>query len=150
MHNAPAVNFPVGRSALQGGLIAGAALLILLADILWIYQVGQIGWTQWGALAMGVLTCLLACWDWMRQPSGRLRWDGSCWSWLADDVERSGLLAVRLDWQRFMLLEFQPDRGAARWFWVSRHWSPDSWEGLRRAVFAAPRTVELAGPQTTP
>lgn len=150
MHNAPAVNFPVGRSALHGWLIALVLLLTLMVDVLWLWQAGQMDWPAWGALSVGVMVAMAACWDWYRQPAGLLRWDGTQWYWLAKEIELPGDLSVRLDWQRAMLLEFQPGHGPVCWFWVTRNQAPVWWEALRRAVHAAHRRAQAEQAEPEP
>ena len=101
MHNAPTVNYPLGRSRFQAWLTAGTCLLALLAGLLWCTQVGATGWRQ-GVWLFGWLTSsLLAFQSWRQTPVGVLRWDGESWCWVREAHSTSGALAVHMDFQFF-------------------------------------------------
>lgn len=138
MHHAPAVSYPVGRSAFRTLLPVALALLLALADAAWWFQAGM--WTAltWGVCLLGLATGGAALLAGLRPQDGVLHWDGEGWRWQAEGQTSAGRPRVRLDWQSGMLLEFRPPAGTASWLWVERGGDPLAWAGLRRAVFAAP------------
>ena len=139
MHNAPTVNYPLGRSRFQAWLTAGTCLLALLAGLLWCTQVGATGWRQ-GVWLFGWLTSsLLAFQSWRQTPVGVLRWDGESWCWVREAHSTSGALAVHIDFQFFMLLSLRPPTGSRIWLWPERNANLPLWNALRRAVFSQPK-----------
>jgi len=100
----------------------------------------------WGAqspAAPGVQTLALLLWlacgllilrDLRRLPQGLLHWDGQQWRWQSPDGEQIGVVRLRLDLQRWLLLEFQPQVGAVQWLWPQRDARPQHWDALRRAL----------------
>jgi len=136
MHNAPAVNFPVGRLYIHGLLIALTLLITLLSYVNWWWQTGRWSWPEWGAMLAALTLGAIAWGAWGRAPAGQLNWDGAQWWWHLTGYEICGQVSVELDWQCLMLLALRPQGGPVRWFWVARSQAPESWEPLRRAVYA--------------
>lgn len=136
MHSAPALSYPVGRSRLQGWLLGLTGLAGALTGLLWQAAAAPAGWRQ-GLFAITLLAAVIvAVRAWLRSPRGHLSWDGQAWSWLGVDRAVSGLLAVHLDFQFFLLLSLRPEHGARIWLWPERSAELATWNALRRAVFS--------------
>ena len=91
--------------------------------------------------AVVVATGAFACLQWLRAPTGVLRWDGQGWWWQPSGggSERAGVPALRLDLQRRLLLRWRTDQdGAVLWLWLDAG-SVDgkaAWHVLRCALHA--------------
>ena len=136
MHNAPAVNYPVGRSFFHGWLVVAAGLLGGLVMVLWLASTADPGWRQWLLAAVLVATVLSAANAWRRSPQGMLHWNGHLWEWVASGEALEGHLTVHLDFQSWMVLSVKSDRGEVLWLWPERRSEALNWDALRRAVFA--------------
>ena len=147
MHSAPAVSYPVGRSFVRTLMYLLPALLAGAACMAWTWQ--SVRLDAWRLLLP--LSCLLVCgaaiWACMHPPRGQLVWDGLSWRWEVGTGLQTGGVRARLDWQEGLLLEFRPVKGRTVWLWVERAAAPLFWDGLRRAVFAAPVADALAEPE---
>lgn len=150
MHDAPSVNYPVGRSRFQGFLLLCLWLLGLATVLAWCWQSDAVGWRQWFAMACLMGAGVLAIYDWRHTPLGSLCWDGQQWLWAALSAPGDPPCAVgvfcRLDLQQHMLLQLRPQAQRSLWCWVARAQYPERWHGLRRAVYspARPRTDKSA------
>lgn len=149
MRNAPSVNYLVGRSVFQAGVIlllalssalALAGLLLLmpalspmlsgLGAFLWLIWVGQ----AWRA--------------WSRAPGGTLRWDAQghsadreragMWTWQADGEPALGLQGIDWIWDAQVAVLVRPRARHRRlpWMWIEARWHPQHWSDLRRALTA--------------
>jgi hypothetical protein len=130
MRSAPSVSYPVGPSFLRS-LFYGAALALgwlVCALWAWVSQADSWSWVLLACLAV-TLFALKAL---ARPARGLLCWDGQVWHW---NEEVQGLVHVRLDWQRGMLLEFRSDDSKGLWFWMESKARPADWNALRRAVW---------------
>lgn len=136
MHNAPAVAFPTGRSAFQGGLLGvllGCEVLTLVAwslaaDLLF-------GWPQVVALVGICVTGIWAVWSWWHTPAGHLTWDGVVWHVSFTDSSWRVQPVPVIDLQRSMLLYLNStETTPANWVWLDRSFSPGRWMALRRAI----------------
>ena len=138
MHNAPAVSFPVGRSRIQGWALGAAWVAGAAVCACWASVIDAAGWRYSLALAMPLVTGVLAWFGWQRQIGGSLHWDGICWQLetppLASTASLMGQVAVHLDFQRFMLLSLRPDNDAVRWLWLDQCADVAHWQAFRRAV----------------
>jgi toxin CptA len=143
MHSAPSVTYPVGRSVWAGALLLGLWLAGLAATATWAWAVPAPGWPQGLALTLAACLGAWAGWHWWCSPGGDLSWEGGTWS--RAGVE--GMVEVRLDLQRVMLLRWQ-GAGAAEWFWLERAADPARWNDVRRAVYsrANPDALQRAEP----
>jgi len=146
MHNAPSVNFPVGRSRFAGGLLlliwsAGAS-----AVAAWNWQVDAAGLRIALAWSVVLLTGAYSARAWVRSPTGTLAWDGRVWNWTAGGQVLQAHPEVALDLQHVLLLRF----GAAHrapWLWLEKRAAPACWDDLRRAVYSRARSEGLPGAQ---
>ena len=136
MHAAPSVSYPVGRSAFAGGLCAGLAALGVAAVATWSWQVQALGWRQWFALALVIVSAGIGAAGWWRSPRGMLRWDGGGWLWEQGAQAQAGQPELALDLQARLLLRWQGTSGRARWFWLEQASAPADWDALRRAVYS--------------
>ena len=146
MHSAPAVSYPVGRSSIRTLLYLLPCLLAGLSCAVWAWQ--SVMPDVWRLLLplLCLLVCGLAIWASVHPPRGQLVWDGLSWRW-EEGAGQMGSVRARLDWQQSLLLEFRPAEGRTVWLWAERAAAPLFWDGLRRAVFAAPVADALAGPE---
>lgn len=145
MHNAPSVNYPVGRCRFAGAL----------AGVLWSLGGAAVGAWAWrsatggatlGLVVMVWLACgLLAARAWWRSPAGVLTWDGAGWRWAGERLG-AGQPRAAVDLQRWLLLRL--DGGSAPdWLWLERGRDPQHWDALRRAVYSRASTAAPQGAQ---
>ncbi len=148
MHNAPAVSFPVGRSRFQAWFLSAAWLAGAAACACWASMADAVGWRNGLALAMPLGAGAAAWAHWRRAAVGALRWDGQCWRLetpgptpaptraATPNLSPTGALAVRLDFQRFMLLSLRLEYSDVRWVWVDQCADLRLWQAFRRAVYS--------------
>ena len=141
MHNAPPVNYPVGRSRFQAR--AQAALWLLGAATVagWCWQVDMLSWRQGVATVAVAGAGLLAVVGWWKIPAAALRWDGQQWFWIANGVACTVHVSVHLDLQHHLLLCLRPGSGRSLWCWAERAGQPALWRSLRRAVYSPARPL---------
>lgn len=140
MHSAPALSYPVARSRWQGWLVSLIGVGGTLTGLLWQYVAEPADWRQvlFAVTLLGVYS--YAFWSWLRSPGGDLCWDGSDWRWLSAGRSTPGLVVAHLDFQLFLLLSLQPERGARIWLWLEPGSDAPAWLALRRAVFSRRRS----------
>lgn len=140
MHNAPSVSYPVGRSFFQVGLLSVLALLAAGLGVGWIVSSPRFGVAQLAMLLLWLMAAVVSGWGWRRTEQGELQWDGQTWAWRRAGAPEGwpGQVAVRLDWQRGLLLAFVGETGRAQWLWLARSADATRWLALRRALYAAP------------
>ena len=147
MHNAPSVDFPVGRSrfeALAAGCLVALGAVVTAA---WAAQspAGSLGPVV--AAVLWLVATALAVRAWHKTPPGTLAWRNGRWQWLARDqtpVTREAgdppampaHVVVTLDLQRHLLLRLHAPPTPVRWLWLSREMAPARWDDLRRAVYS--------------
>jgi phage shock protein PspC (stress-responsive transcriptional regulator) len=136
MHDAPPVNYLIGRSRFQGSLVGLTFLGGVMAGIAWHFQANPDHWREWFFATALVAVCVVAWCAWRLTPSGELRWDGELWCWTSAGVSRFGVLAIHLDLQSLMVLSLRTDDGFRVWLWPERRNDPARWSDLRRAVFS--------------
>ncbi len=137
MHSAPAVRYPVPRSARAGRVLA---LLCLTPAAPFFYALAS-GATA-AALSIVCVGWLLAAtvvlFQWRGLRAGQLRWDGRAWWWLPDNAIQSDEYAVNvvlhLDLQSSMLVRMTGAPGSVHWCWLERVAAPARWSDLRRAL----------------
>ncbi len=147
MHNAPAVSYPVGRSAMRAAWLGVPLLAGGTVGLLWVGLAGPLAWPHGLALLLWLAAAAAVLIELRRPCSGLLRWDGQHWQWDSRGRSQAGTVAVRLDWQRGLLLEFQALDGARRWLWPERRSAPLYWDALRRALYA-PVAARADAPDT--
>ena len=135
MHHAPPVSYPVGRSRAVGAAALIACVAGLVATAFWALQDGESGWRKPAAL-LALPLAAWACRAWRASPSGSLSWDGQSWHWSGGGGEKTGQLAVCLDFQQLLLLRWQAENARAHWLWLERGRMPARWNELRRAVYS--------------
>jgi hypothetical protein len=136
MLKAPAVTYPVGRSALHGWLFGLNSLTGAVAGWFWRIQASPEPWGQWLYAVVLVLASIAAFRIWWRSPSGNLQWDGQGWRLNVLDRGLCGLVTVHLDLQGFLLLCLHAEDGGRRWLWLERRTDAINWHALRGAVFS--------------
>ncbi|MFT3717996.1 hypothetical protein [Pseudorhodoferax sp.] len=148
MHSAPAVRYPVARSWRAGSvpvLLAGTALAVCG----WWWRQGTAFWPLAVVLASVVPALAVGLFQWRGMRPGLLHWDGAHWWWSdAADATQRGEYAVvpdlRLDLQHGLLLRLHGLPRGTRWRYLERSARPQSWNDLRRALYA-PVPVDAAG-----
>ena len=142
-HTAPAVRYPVGRSAWLAGMLGLWSLAGLLVLVAWTalgassHPRSLIG----GAFLLWLLASTAAWRFWARLPVGLLAWDDGTWE--LHSLRVSGLrgtLTVHLDLQRHLAVCLHPEGARPQWVWLERHRAPHHWDELRRAVYSRPGT----------
>ena len=133
MHQPPEVRFLVGDSPWLLPLLAAWISLSALQLIGLAHWSGMSGW-KGAALGSGFLMALGCAWTWIiRQVHGVLHWDGRNWHWsgFADVVCQ---FQLHVDLQGFMLVSVRSSGRTPVWLFLHRHFSPQHWMALRRAV----------------
>jgi hypothetical protein len=150
--DAPAVRYPVGRSARLAGVLGGvwaagaaaASWVCFLAPAR--TSQAQIAILLIACLGVTAVGCLVF---WRSQRPGLLVWDGERWGLATVSGERAAgeyMPQVRMDVQLAMLLRLQPRPAGRRavWLWVEAAHEPARWHLLRCALYssAPPRADE--------
>ena len=154
---APGVSYPLAGHRPTLGVVAGLLALWALAVVLWL-QAWAWRWADmsgfWWLMAAAWVATALGWWAWWiraRQAApSELVWEptqhlGSgrqgVWRLFTPAWPtglRSAQVAVVLDAQTLMLVQFQAPQGLRVWCWLWRGSEPDSWLALRRALFHQP------------
>jgi hypothetical protein len=145
MHSAPSVSYPLGRSRFAAALLLLALLLGGAVTALWWFQSQSPGWRLGGAWLVLAAVGAFAGWNWWDCARGNLAWDGETWTWSSDRLVQTGVVEVRLDLQRWLLLRWTSGN-ASQWFWLDRAGRRERWDDLRRAVYsrAKPEALPVA------
>ncbi len=144
MHNAPPVNYPVGRSRFMAALQCALWLLGAATVAAWSWQVDALGWRQGVAILAVLGAGLLAGVAWWKTPTAALRWDGQQWFWSCGGSAFSVHVSAHLDLQHHLLLRLRPDAGPPLWCWAERASQPVHWRSLRRAVYSPARPLDAS------
>src|SRR2546421_10055169 len=107
MHSAPAVSYPVARSALAGIAMLAVWLTGAAGMALWILHGGPAPVIALSAVGAALAIGAIVLRAWLRSPAGTLAWDGESWSWTTRVGSQSGKPEVALDAQRVLLLRWQ-------------------------------------------
>jgi hypothetical protein len=144
MHNAPTVEFPVGRFVWGPWVISGLAVVSAIGLLLWQAHSGLEAAPLWVG-AGWVMILVLACLVWQREAlrEGVLVWTGQAWLWRsAQDHAHPVQLAVLADAGFALLLQVAITDGAPglsrRVAWLECTDMPSRWHNFRCAVFARP------------
>ena len=146
MHNAPLVQYPVGRFAWAVWASAGLGLaaVLLSAYLLYLDQISLL----WALFSFGLVSLVAAAWlhsGARRQVPAWLVWDGQGWQCWVDEEGQEALsvrsLSVQADFQQVMLLQLCWDSSASpaprpEWLWLYKGFAPEKWHGLRCAVYS--------------
>ena len=118
MHNAPLVQYPVGRFAWAVWASAGLGLAAVLLSAYLLYQ-DQIS-LLWALFSFGLVSLVAAAWlhsGARRQVPAWLVWDGQSWQCWGDEEGQEALsvrsLSVQADFQQVMLLQLCWDSSAS-------------------------------------
>jgi hypothetical protein len=79
-------------------------------------------------------------------PMGALSWDGRVWR-SPNARELDGAPIVRLDCQRWMLVQLQGADHAGDWLWLEAASDGLHWADLRRALYARPAVPDPQHPE---
>jgi toxin CptA len=148
MHNAPSVNYPVGRSRLAGALLLSTWAAGVVAVAIWMAQTGASAIPAGLAWSTVLLSGLLAARTWARTPDGLLAWDGQTWTWSVGERVLEAHPEAVLDLQHALLLRLGEGRRAS-WLWLEKRALPARWDDLRRAVYSRARTEGSTGAPET-
>lgn len=107
---------------------------------------------QKGVIAASWMFAAAGVWQFLNQlEPGLLDWNGQSWHWVtvaqADDdssqrvglvgsANQKGVISVRFDGQRCMLIKLDMSTGQARWLWLEQGFAPQRWHDVRRAVYS--------------
>ena len=151
MHNAPSVNYPVGRSLWAGSFLLAIWLAGASCLLLWMAQSAGPDWLRVAGWLVLAVVGLAALRQWQCSATGTLDWNGHCWCW----AKQQGKVVVYLDLQWLLLLRWQ---GVSRGQWLcleKGRVQPQSaremqWHALRRAVYsrAIPDALQAADQPT--
>jgi len=140
MHSAPAVSYPVGRSRFQACLIGSLLVCGILTVSTWCLQVDALGWRQWLALTLCLMTSWLAGWHGWHTPKGSLAWDGVAWHWAVGTQSLVVVPELVMDLQQLVLLRLRASNdNHVTWVWLDRELNPPRWVALRRAIYTRAR-----------
>jgi hypothetical protein len=154
---APGVSYPLAGHRPTLWLVTGLLALWVMGLAMWLqawrwrWADMPLGW--WLMAAAGAITAA-GWWVWWRrvgaQAPSELVWEptqrlagGRAGVWrlftpMWPTGLRSAQVAVVLDLQAWMLVQFQAPQGLRVWCWLWRGSEPSSWLALRRAVFHQP------------
>ena len=140
MHSAPAVSFPVGRSRFVAWMTGSVIVCGFLVVSVWCLQVDALGWRQWLAATLWLMTSWLAGWHWWHTPKGNLAWDGAAWYWAVGAQALVVVPEVVLELQQLLLLRLRaPSDAHVIWIGVEQALNPLRWVALRRALYSRAR-----------
>ncbi len=145
MHQPPPVLYPLDHTQALRKRVGVAWALVLVIDVLWLFQAEWHDWKLWLGLALTVLAGACAYRFRPMRASGVLQWDGSGWSHREGERETAGLVTVHLDLQFALLVFWTPVSGPGTWHWLSSAAQPSRWLALRRAVFVSNRSTQDDG-----
>lgn len=107
---------------------------------------------QNGVIAASWMFAAACAWQFFNQlKSGLLDWDGVSWHWTAvvqasevrselaervGQADQAGVISVRFDGQRCMLLKLESPLGQSRWLWLEQGCAPERWHDVRRALYS--------------
>ena len=136
MHQAPPVAYPLGSAQTLRRWVGAAWALVLVIDVLWLFQAEWQDGKLW--LGLGLTTLAGACAYRFRptRGNGLLQWDGSAWSYRDGECETAGGVTVHLDLQSALLVHWTPGSGSGAWHWLSSAAEPSRWLALRRQELA--------------
>jgi hypothetical protein len=138
MHSAPAVRYPVPRSARAGRAVAWICLAPAAPCLYgWAFGLPVAALAAIGASWLLATAAIFLQWRGMR--AGQLRWDGQAWWWLPDDAaqadEHAVSVALHLDLQSAVLVRMTGAPGRVQWRWLACVAAPAHWRDLRRALY---------------
>lgn len=157
MHSAPAVEYPVGRSAFQAGLDAALvfAWLVMQASWWWSLRGAALPAAWWLSAVSGVLVLVGLHWRGRTVAQGRLCWEPAVrhvagtlpqagalpgrWLWHSQAYRHGTELADlrwSLDLQGHVLLHLRNAAGVGWWVWLAHDSAPADWQALREALVA--------------
>ena len=151
MHNAPPVDYPVGRFAGWAwcwGFLGAALVAMMIERLLWWLRHADVQ-PPGGPALLTVLTlvwCLASWRRWGHSPHGLLRWQpdatglpGEGWLWCqglqCEPCRVRGVLDLGSSWLIRVIGDAR--NGVPRWIWLSAAHDPSRWPDLRRAVWAS-------------
>ena len=137
---APAVRYPLVRSAWLGRLLVGMAALDGALLAAWaLSDAAPALLPLCAALTVWALACLCVGHFWVRSPCGVLVWSGQCWSMESMSGVQPVAVQVHLDLQSFLWLRLCRQGLRPQWVWLERSTAAGHWLDLRRAVYSRPR-----------
>ena len=154
---APSVSFPLAGHRPTLCVVAGLLALWGVALLLWLQAWGWrwtvMPWPWWLMVGAGLVTALVWALRWRSlrsMPQGVLVWEPSqrhiqgqlgVWRLLTPAWPtglRASQVAVVLDLQRLVLVQFQAPQGLRLWCWLWQGSDPPYWLAIRRALLHQP------------
>jgi toxin CptA len=136
MHRAPAVSFSVARS--QWHLWSIVLLSLLASATTWAFVQSQSPDFRSIVLAGTVLAVsAVAFIGWQASRPGCLRWDGQQWHWSGFEASRACRLALRMDFQKVLLVSLHDGVRRPVWLWLEETTHDPAWKPLRRAIVSS-------------
>lgn len=136
------------EARLAAGLWLVGMLIVVRAGWLALGQ-DALDWRHAVLLASVVASGWCALIGQRRIPSATLDWDGQRWSWVDRTGHTAGVVAVRLDLQRRVLVRWQAQHGAVHWVWLEAAAAAGRWHEVRCALRAATRVDPAASVTAT-
>lgn len=147
MHSAPTVHYPVGRSHMKAAILVFPCLMAAGVGYFWLQSSVRMSLGHGLAVLLWLMVCLMTLREAFEPHESVLHWDGQQWIREAAASSQVGMPVVRLDFQRWLLLEFRSENGRSVWLWPQFKAAPQYWDALRRALYAGGPSVRDAGGQ---
>lgn len=133
MHRPPPISVTVGRAAWHKHVLLALWFLGLGASWVFVLQQNS-AWTRFVVTASCAVAGLMAWRGWASSVTGRLQWNGDRWYWTHFDGTPVRLLSILLDFQRYILVRLESEKGDATWLWLHSAQMDADWLALRRAL----------------
>ena len=137
MHRAPAVSLSTAKSRWHLRFIV--VLFVSAVVTLAAHSLAQPKFeAQVIAVACTVLFFpLVALIGWYQSVPGYLRWNGQQWHWSGFGDQGVCGLALRLDWQRGLLVTLKRKGQSSVWLWLDACEDVCQWNAFRRAIVSS-------------
>ncbi len=147
---APFVRYPVARSTVLGGYLAGIAVVNAVVLVAWALSDAVKTPLHLGVAFLVWMLGALCAWSlWARSPVGELVWSGQSWSIETPaDMQSVPALEVHVDLQAFLWLRLRRHGLRPQWIWLERSRAPERWLDLRRAVYSRPKPGAPGAPHS--
>ena len=80
---------------------------------------------------------LVALMGWYQSVPGNLQWNGQHWHWSGFGDQAVCVLALRLDWQRGLLVSLRCEGQRSVWLWLDACEDIYHWNAFRRAIVSS-------------
>ena len=137
MHRAPAVSLSTVRSRWHLRFIV--ALFVSEVATLVAHSLAQPQSEVQAIVVAGAMLFfpLVALMGWYQSVPGHLRWNGQHWRWSGFGDQAVCALALRLDWQRGLLVLLRCKGQRSVWLWLDACEDTYQWNAFRRALVSS-------------